>query len=144
MSALDETDVKILGILEKDGRRSFTDIAQELGLNEATVRKRVSALQKELVIKKFTVVVDHAKVGMKTVAVVGIEVDPACLLEAAQSLCEFKEIRCVATSSGDHMIMTEIWTKDGRELTRLISEKILALDGVKRVCPAILLEKLKE
>jgi Lrp/AsnC family transcriptional regulator for asnA, asnC and gidA len=42
------------------------------------------------------------------------------------------------------MIMTEIWTRDGRELTKLISEKIGTIEGVKRICPAIILEKLKE
>jgi len=42
------------------------------------------------------------------------------------------------------MIMTEIWTRDGRELTRLISEKIGVIEGVKKICPAIILEKLKD
>jgi len=78
------------------------------------------------------------------VAIVGMEVDPPRLLEVAQRLCDFKEIKCVATSTGDHMIMTEIWTKDGRELTKLISEKIGTIEGMKRICPAIILEKLKD
>jgi hypothetical protein len=59
---------------------------------------------------------------MNTVAIVGVDADPAKLLEVAQNLCELDEVKCVATSSGDHMVMTEIWTRDGRELTRLISE----------------------
>jgi len=42
------------------------------------------------------------------------------------------------------MIMTEIWIRDGRELTRLISEKIGVIEGVKKICPAIILEKLKD
>jgi len=42
------------------------------------------------------------------------------------------------------MIITEIWTKNGRELTKLISEKIGTIEGIKRVCPAIILEKLKD
>jgi Lrp/AsnC family transcriptional regulator for asnA, asnC and gidA len=144
MPSLDEVDAKILEMLEEDGRRSFTEIAQKLDLNEATVRKRVSALQKTGTIKKFTIKIDHTQVGIKTIAIVGIEVDPSSLLEVAQSLCDFKEIKCVATATGDHMIMTEIWTRDGRELTKLISEKIKIMDGVKRICPAIILEKLKE
>jgi Lrp/AsnC family transcriptional regulator for asnA, asnC and gidA len=41
------------------------------------------------------------------------------------------------------MIMTEIWTRDGRELTKLISKKIGNIEGVKKICPAIILEKLK-
>ncbi|MEM3727814.1 MAG: Lrp/AsnC family transcriptional regulator [Candidatus Bathyarchaeia archaeon] len=140
---MDELDLKILKLLEEDGRLTFIDIAKKLRLSESTIRKRVQALKENGVIKRFTVEIDPAKIGLNTVAIVGIDVDPPKLLEVAQKLCEFKEIRCVATSTGDHMIMTEIWTEDGRELTRLISEKIGPIEGVKKICPAIILEKLK-
>jgi len=140
----DEMDTKIIEMLEEDGRKSFTEIAEKLELSESAIRKRVLALQKKGVIKKFTVKIDPSKLGINTVAIVGLEVDPTKLLETAQKLCEFTEIKCAATSTGDHMIMTEIWTRDGRELTKLISEKIGTLEGVKRICPAIILEKLKE
>jgi Lrp/AsnC family transcriptional regulator for asnA, asnC and gidA len=144
MSQLDKIDTKILQMLREDGRKSFTEIAEKLNINESTVRKRVLAMQKEGVIKKFTVNLDPRKLGINTVAIVGLEVDPPKLLEVAQKLCEFSEVKYVATSTGDHMIMTEIWTMDGRELTKFISEKIGTMEGVKRVCPAIILEKLKE
>lgn len=144
MSTLDEMNTRIIEILEEDGRRSFTEIADKLNVSESAIRKRVLALQRKGVIKKFTVKVDPSKLGINTVAIVGIEVDSAKLLDTAQKLCDFTEIKCVATSSGDHMIMTEIWTRDGRELTKLISEKIATIEGVTRICPAIILEKLKE
>ena len=144
MSALDEMDMKILKMLEADGRMPFTEIAEKLKVSESTVRKRVLSLQRRGVIKKFTIKVDPSKIGMKTIAVVGVDVDPPKLLEVTQKLCDFKEIKWVATSTGDHMIMTEIWTRDGRELTKLISEKIGTIEGVKKVCPAIILEKLKD
>jgi Lrp/AsnC family transcriptional regulator for asnA, asnC and gidA len=143
IAEIDELDLKILKLLEEDGRLAFLDIAKKLRLSESTIRKRVQALKENGVIKRFTVEIDPAKIGLNTVAIVGIDVDPPKLLEVAQKLCDFKEIRCVATSTGDHMIMTEIWTKDGRELTRLISEKIGPIEGVKKICPAIILEKLK-
>ncbi len=144
MSALDEMDMKILKMLEADGRMPFTEIAEKLKVSESTVRKRVLSLQRRGVIKKFTIKVDPSKIGMKTIAVVGVDVDPPKLLEVTQKLCDFKETKWVATSTGDHMIMTEIWTRDGRELTKLISEKIGTIEGVKKVCPAIILEKLKD
>ncbi|MEM0008199.1 MAG: Lrp/AsnC family transcriptional regulator [Candidatus Bathyarchaeia archaeon] len=140
---MDELDLKILKLLEEDGRLTFMEIAKKLRLSESTIRKRVQALKENGVIKRFTVEIDPAKIGLNTVAIVGIDVDPPKLLEVAQKLCEFKEIRCVATSTGDHMIMTEVWTRDGRELTKLISEKIGPIEGVKKICPAIILERLK-
>jgi Lrp/AsnC family transcriptional regulator for asnA, asnC and gidA len=144
MSAIDKMDIKIIEMLEEDGRKSFTEIARKFNVSESTIRKRVLALQTKGVIKKFTVKVDPSKLGINTVAIVGLEVDPTELLEISETLCDFAEIKCVATSTGDHMIMTEIWARNGRELTKLISEKIETIQGVKRICPAIILEKLKE
>lgn len=144
MSNLDEIDTKILELLEEDARRSFTEMAEKLKVSESSIRKRVSALQKEGVIKKFTIKVDHAKLGLNTVAIVGIDVDSDKMLEIAQELCDFKEVKCVATSSGDHMIMLEVWAKNGRELNKLIAEEIGRMEGVRQICPALILEKLKD
>ena len=143
MLEIDRVDLEILKMLQEDGRIPFTNIAQKLKLSESTIRKRVQALQRKGVIRRFTVEIDPTKIGLRTIAIVGFDVEPTKLLEVAQKLCEIKEIRSVATSTGDHMIMTEIWTRDGRELTRLISNKIGKIDGVKKICPAIILEKLK-
>jgi len=140
---VDELDLKILAMLREDGRRSFTEMAKRLRLSESTIRKRVLSLQTKGVIKRFTVEIEPSKIGVNTVAIVGFDVEATRLLEVADRLCELEEVRSVATSAGDHMIMTEIWTRDGRELTELISEKIGKIDGVKKICPAIILEKLK-
>lgn len=144
MFNLDEIDTRILELLEEDARRSFTEMAEKLKVSESSIRKRVSALQKEGVIKKFTIKVDHAKLGLNTVAIVGIDVDSDKMLEIAQELCDFKEVKCVATSSGDHMIMLEVWAKNGRELNKLIAEEIGRIEGVRQICPALILEKLKD
>jgi Lrp/AsnC family transcriptional regulator for asnA, asnC and gidA len=144
MSPLDEIDTRILEMLEEDARRSFTEMAEKLKVSESAVRKRVAALQKEGVIRKFTIRIDHAKLGLNTVAILGVNVDSAKMLGIAQKLCDFKEIKCVATSSGDHMIMLEVWTRSGQDLNRLIAERIRRMEGVKEVCPALILEKLKD
>ncbi len=144
MLSLDSTDQKIIKLLEEDSRRSFNEMSKKLNLSESAVRKRVILLQDKGIIKKFTIAVDPTKLGYNSISIIGVDVEPTKLLETAQSLCDFNEVKSVATSTGDHMIMIEIWTKDGRELTKLISEKIGKLEGVKRLCPAIILEKFKE
>ena len=144
MSTVDETDVKILEMLEEDGRRPFTEIAEKLKVSESAIRKRVSTLLSTGVIKKFTIRVDNVKMGLNTVAIVGIDVESDKMLEIAQLLCNHMEVKCVATSSGDHMIMLEVWARSGKELSKLISERIAKMDGVKKICPALILEKLKD
>ncbi|MHC1567884.1 MAG: AsnC family transcriptional regulator [Candidatus Syntropharchaeia archaeon] len=140
---MDEKDKKILEILIEDARRPFTEIGDKLGVSESTVRKRVKQLEEEGVIKRYTAIVDPAKLGYNTVAIVGLDVEPSRFLEAADAMSRLDEVRWVATSTGDHMIMAEIWTRDGKELGRLISEKIGRIEGVHRICPAIILEMIK-
>lgn len=144
MTTIDEVDRRILELLEEDARRSFTEMAKKLRISESAIRKRVSAMRSEGVIRKFTVELDPAKLDLNTVAIVGVDTNSGKMLEIAQRLCDFKEVKCVATSCGDHMIMLEIWARNGKELYKIISENIGRIEGVKEVCPALILEKLKD
>jgi DNA-binding Lrp family transcriptional regulator len=55
MKNLDEKDKRILEMLIEDSRRPYREIAEEVGLSESTVRKRVIKLQDDKVIEKFTI-----------------------------------------------------------------------------------------
>ncbi len=140
---MDEKDRKIIEILEKNARTPFTQIAKEVGLSEGAVRKRVEALERKGVIRKYVAVVDPKKLGYNNVTILGLDVDPTKLLDIANEIAKIKEVRTVCLSTGDHMIMAEIWAKDGKELSEILAKKIGKIDGIKRLCPAILLEKIK-
>jgi Lrp/AsnC family transcriptional regulator, regulator for asnA, asnC and gidA len=144
MVQIDEIDMKILQTLEHDSRTSLNEMSKMLNLSEAGIRKRVLALQEKKIIKKFTIEINPSKIGINSISLVGLDVEPTKMLGAIEKLCKFAEVRNLATSSGDHMIMMEIWTEDGKELTKFISEKVVSMDGVKRICPAIILEQFKE
>ena len=135
--------MKIIELLQENSRMSYTEIAKVLGVTETTVRKRIADLEKRGVIKKYTIEVEPSKLGYKTVTILGLDVEPKYLLEAAKKLAELEESRWVATSTGDHMIMAEIWTRDGEELFNLITKKISKIKGVKDLCPAIIMERVK-
>lgn len=140
----DETDMGILEILRENARTHFMDIAKRLRISESTIRKRVKELEKKGVIKKYSAIVDPSKLGYGSVAMVGIDVRPEKFLDVAKKLTEYENVKFVATSSGDHMIMTEIWMGNSSDLREFISAKIERIDGVTRTCPAILMERLKE
>ncbi|WP_018154038.1 MULTISPECIES: Lrp/AsnC family transcriptional regulator [Methanothermococcus] len=140
---MDKKDRKILEILMDDGRKPFTEIAKELNTSESSVRKRIRKMEEEGVIKGYSVLVNPAKIGYNVIALTGFDTDPQDFLNVAKELCRFEEVKKVFTSTGDHMIMTEIWAKDGNELTDIIFNKIGKIKGIKKVCPAIILEQLK-
>ncbi len=142
-SIVDEKDFKIIEMLKEDARTSYTRIAKELGMTEAAVRKRVKNLEEKGVIKKYTIEVDALQVGYKVVSLTGVDTEPDRFLDVAKKLKDEEYARSVFITSGDHMIMAEIWAKDGDVLTKIISEKIGKIDGVRKICPAIVLEKIK-
>lgn len=141
---MDEKDRKIIEMLQKNSRKPFTEIAEEIGVSEATIRKRVKSLQEENIIQRFTIEVDPKKLGYNTITLLGSDVEPKYLLEATQQIKNIEETRKVYTSSGDHMVMAEIWAKDSRHLNEILSEKISKIEGVKNLCPTILTEKISE
>ncbi|MFX0187381.1 MAG: Lrp/AsnC family transcriptional regulator [Candidatus Hodarchaeota archaeon] len=55
MKNLDDKDKKIIEMLLEDARRPYREIADEIGLSESTVRKRVVRLQEGGIIEKFTI-----------------------------------------------------------------------------------------
>ncbi len=135
--------MKILNILMKDGRKPYTEIAKELGTSESSIRKRVRKMEDEGIIKGYKVEVEPSKIGYGVVALTGFDTNPEDFLNVANNLCKFDEVKKVWTSTGDHMIMTEIWAKDGRELSEILFNKVGKIEGIKKVCPAIILEQLK-
>jgi Lrp/AsnC family transcriptional regulator for asnA, asnC and gidA len=143
LAVVDEVDFRIISILMEEGDISFSELARRLNLSESTIRKRVEKLKKGNVINKFTVIVDPYKLGFNSVAIVGVDVEPQQLLKVAKKICELPEAKNVFISTGDHMIMVEIWARDGNDLSRILSEGIGGIEGVKRVCPSIILERLK-
>ncbi len=140
---MDDKDWTIISMLTKDARTPLTKIAKKLGITEAAVRKRLKNLEERGVIKGYTTVVNPSMLGYNSVSLTGIDTEPDKFLDVAKKVMEFDFARNVYITSGDHMLMVEIWAKDGDELTKIISDVIGKIDGVKRVCPAIVLEKMK-
>ncbi len=140
---MDKNDRKIIELLRSDSRRPFTEIAEKIGVTEATVRNRVSSLEKRGIIKRYTVQVDHKKMGYNTKTILGLDVEPENLIEAAEMIGKIEEVRNVATCTGDHMIMAEVWARDNSHLGKIMSEKIGSVEGVKNLCPAIVMEEIK-
>ena len=139
---MDKLDLSIIEALSKNSRMPFMQIAKRLKVSESTIRKRVSNLEKKDIIKKYSLVVDTNKLGLGSIALVGIDTSPEKYLDVAKKLTEFSEIKYVASSTGDHMFMLEVLAKNDDDLRDLYN-KLKELDGIMRICPAIIKDTLK-
>ncbi len=139
---MDETDKKIIGMLMADGRVKYSKIARELGISDVAVIKRIRKLESGGIIRGYVAVVDPQKLGYKASSLTGVDVEPDHLFQLVEELKKKEYVRYLAITSGDHCVMALIWARDGEEL-RKIHDEISKLPGVKRVCPAIILEEVK-
>ena len=69
---LDDTDRRIIEVLERDARTSLRGIAEEVGVSLGTVSNRVKKLEENRVIKEYRVILDSEKVGWGLNVVIGL------------------------------------------------------------------------
>ena len=141
---INDTDKKILEILQKNARATFTEIAKQLNLSEAAIRKRIKKLEEEGIIKCYLTNLNYSSIG-KIASILGIDTTSEDYVKVVSQLKELKKknnsIIELYTSTGDHMIMMKVVFDSQEELNKFIQE-IEKIKGVIKVCPAILVETL--
>jgi len=138
---MDEKDLKIIEILMRNARTPKVRIAKELGVTETAVRKRIAKLEREGIILSYKAVVNYKSAGLIS-SLTGVDVDAEKLWLVVNKLKEMDEVKSMWLTTGDHMIMLEIVVKSVDALSE-VHERIACIEGVKRVCPAVILEVLK-
>ena len=140
---MDEKDKKIVEILLKDGRKSYVEIGKMLNLSEGSVRRRIRKLQDEGIIVGYSAQIDPKKLGYNIISLTGIDTEPEYFLNVLNELKKLDEVKKLYTTTGDHMLMIEIWSKNNEEFSNLIFNKIGKIKGVRKICPSIMLDQVK-
>ena len=125
----------------KDARTPKTKIAKELNISETAVRKRIARLEKEGIIIGYKATINY-KLAKMVASLTGLDVDPDKLLDVIKILKKIPEIKSIYLTTGDHVLMIEVVSKSVDELAK-IHDNIAKLEGVKRICPSIILDVLK-
>ncbi len=127
---VDKTDLAIIRILQKDGRRPYAEIAAELGLAPSTVQQRATRLiESGLVL--ITAVTDPATIGYPVAATLALKVEGTRLLEAAAAIEKFGEVGYVVLCTGPYDMLIEVGCRDNEELLNFISGKLAKVKGVR-------------
>ncbi|MFX1276984.1 MAG: Lrp/AsnC family transcriptional regulator [Promethearchaeota archaeon] len=144
MKNMDEKDKRILEMLIEDSRRPYREIADEIGLSESTVRKRVIRLQEDNVIEKFTIKVcreeDSGIMAFVTVMPTE-ETQIKDLLREAQIIPQCEEVYFLAGQCG---VLIKVRVPEITELDALLENFRGRSDvkSVERVC--VVLKPIKQ
>jgi Lrp/AsnC family transcriptional regulator, regulator for asnA, asnC and gidA len=143
MTKIDEVDLKLLKELQKDGRKSFREIAEKLDVAEGTVYNRVNKLREEGIIKNFIVDIDYGKLGYDLTTVIGVKVKGGHLPEIEEKIAKEKNVTAVYDITGEYdaIVVAKFPSRD--ELNKLV-KKINAVDNVERTYTMVVLNILKE
>ncbi len=118
---LDETDREILELLQRDSRRSFAEIAKAVSLSAPAVKRRVSRLEDQGVIRGYTLELDHAKLGRPLDAFTELRFAGSTSVDAIAAIAtEIPEVETVFTIAGDPDALVWIRVRDVAELKRVI------------------------
>jgi Lrp/AsnC family transcriptional regulator, regulator for asnA, asnC and gidA len=140
--SLDDVDRKIIGVLQRDGRCPYGTIAQQVGLSEAAVRRRVQRLR-ETGIMEIVAVTDPLQLGFTREALVGIRVQGDVRL-VADKIASIDEVNYVVLCAGSFDILAELVTVDDDSLVHLLNDSIRSIPGVTEVETFLYLKLAKQ
>jgi DNA-binding Lrp family transcriptional regulator len=140
---IDATDEKIILMLQEDGRRSYSEIADATGKTEVTIRRRVKRLRDEGYIKRFTVILDPMKMGLKIRAIIRVKTvmkEATVISKEVQSFDEVDEAYFLDGACG---IMLKVTVDDLAKLREFLELKLGKVPGVGEIETCIVLEDIK-
>ncbi|MFI5035173.1 MAG: Lrp/AsnC family transcriptional regulator [Acidimicrobiales bacterium] len=130
-TGLDRVDREIISLLQRDGRRAYGAIAQEVGLSEAAVRRRVQRLR-DAGVMQIVAITDPLQLGFGREALVGIRVHGDVRL-VADKIAAIEEANYVVMTAGSFDIIAELIAVDDDALVHLLNDAIRSIPGVTEV-----------
>jgi len=117
-AGMDDLDREIVSILREDARTPYTEIAEEVGISEGTVRNRVEGLLESGVIERFTVATRTGNVKAMVEIGVDVDVDTAAV---AERIVGWEEVDFVWQVSGEEDIVVVVDAADTESVNDLIT-----------------------
>ena len=136
---LDDTDARILTALSADSRRSYADVAAEVGMSTAAVHERVRKMVERGVIERFSLRVAPEALGLHLTAFVAIRNDGGVhCRDIAARLRELPEVVEVHSVAGEHDSLVKVRCVNARALEDVLYA-IKAIAGVLRTTSTVVL-----
>jgi DNA-binding Lrp family transcriptional regulator len=140
---MDETDKKIIELLQQDGRMEDMEIARKIGVSHDTVNRRRNKLEEAGYIK-IQANINPRKLGYTNVFILGLTLAPGIdVRKIAEKLASRKEFFFVALSLGPtHSIVASCFAMDQIILNKLV-EELRTWKEIEKIETNIIYEVLK-
>ncbi len=144
INLIDQTDLKILYILQNNGRTRLAEIADEVELSAPAVMERVKKLEASGVIKGYQAIVDSKKVGKDITAFIGVSIgNQRNIDQFASEMLRYRDVLECHHVTGDESFILKVKSANTGSLEKLLGQ-IRSVEGVTRTVTKIVLSTAKE
>lgn len=135
--------MRILDELLKDSRQSYRKLADTLNVAVGTVQNRIKKLEEKGIIKGYTVLLDHEKMGYELTSITQITVSKGKLIDMEKEIAKMGPVLAVYDVTGDADIIVIAKFKSRKDLSNF-TKKLLSLPYVERTNTHVVLTTIKE
>ena len=141
--ALDEIDIRILRKLISDARLSYRNIAEQIGVSPPTVLARVEKLERNKIIKSYSALLDHEKLGYDLTAIIEVTAIKNKVVEVEKVLSKYENVCAIYDITGltDMIIVAKF--RNRKELSNFV-KKELSIPSVQRTNTHLVFITVKE
>lgn len=135
---VDQTDRMLLALLKEDAKQKYSELGEKVHLSPPAVHERVKKLERAGVIRKYTLEIDPAALGLMLQAFVRIHVSHIPCEEMALALQLLPEVVECFSSAGEESMLIKVQTESPSQLETLLN-RIRQMPGVERVLTSVIL-----
>ena len=143
---LDQTDRRILELLQTEPGINASEIGEKIGLSQSAVWRRIQSLREEGVIREQPVKLDREKVGLNTMVFAHVKLTShgrSNLADFSEAVRKYPEVLDCYVLLGNVDFLLRIVTEDIKAYEQFFFEKLSQLPGIQEVNSSIVLSDIK-
>lgn len=144
LDGLDELDQKIVSLLIRNARMSYSEIGQQVGISRVAVKMRVQALEQKGIIEEYTTVINPQKISGAVSCCFEIETKPDTLADVADILSKNDTVTQIYRVTGKSRLHVHAVAASNEEMERLIYDTVDQLPGVVECTCNTILSRIKD
>ena len=143
---LDAIDLRILAILQNNGRITNAQLAKDVGLSPPAALSRVRRLEGAGIIRKYVALLDRQKLGYDLLAIVAVSISHhrvASMEQIREKLIAFDQVMECFQTAGDVDFLMKVVCEDMERFTTFMNNELSSLPGIQNIQTSIVIDTLK-
>ena len=145
-STFDRTDLRLLALLQRDGRASNADLAAQVNLSPSACLRRIQRLEATGVVAGYAARLDPQALGLGLQAFVRVQLEKhgaPGIERFIANVQDWDEVVACHALTGDMDYLLQVYVRDLEHFSRFLLDRLLNASGVADVNSSFVLRTVK-